>query len=160
MDNPVAINFIDSFFRFDTSTTKLIEELTGQKLNVKVVYQKEIIENDCVQFIRMSELILEKLNRIVIYSISSFGSNNMSKEQINELREGIMPIGKIFGVDNISKKNIVVETKKDLRMAKKLHVKSNMVYSKKYELLANGKKIGVIKEFFNEESLKVLWELI
>lgn len=158
MKNLEGIKIKDFLLGCESSTTKLFEEVSGKKLNVKVVYQREIVENDHSQLVRTSALSMGGSNKIVIYSIASFVRDLISAEQFDQLKEGCIPIGKIFGVDTISKDNIYVEIIKSARFAKKLNVQSNMVYSKKYDFLADGKRIGVVKEIFNEESLSGLWK--
>ncbi len=157
MGHTLCIDTLDSLLRIDTSTTKLIEELTGKRLLVTVEYQKEILENDSFQLVRMSKLTLEESDNIIIFSISSFNSDDLTDEQFNNLKKSCIPIGKVFGVGNIKKENIRVEAINNFRIAEKLNVKSNIIYSKKYEFLIKGKSIGIVKEFFNEESLNRIW---
>jgi hypothetical protein len=50
---------MDIILKMDTSTTKLIEEISGEKLRVETLFQKETIENGEVQTIRMTRLFLK-----------------------------------------------------------------------------------------------------
>jgi chorismate-pyruvate lyase len=148
---------IATILKMTTSTSKLIEEISGRKLKVETIFQKEMWEEGEFQTIRMVRLFLKTSEEPLLYSISSLKNKELNNDEMTKLKAGNLPIGKLLGITDISKSNITVEIICNSKLAVRLRVKSNQFYTKKYDIFVKNKKVGTIKEIFNDESINRIW---
>lgn len=144
------------------STTELLEELSGKKLKVETEFQRELYTRGDgeLEIVRMVRLYLDNPDNPVIYSITSLPKKSMSPEEFRQVKEGKIPLGKIFKLGElrgVRKKDVEIKTIRDLRMTKRLHVTGTWFFAKVYCLWVGERKIGSIKEIFNEESFLRIW---
>lgn len=145
------------------STTELLEKLSGKKLKVKTEFQRELYTRGDgeLEVVRMVRLYLDDPDYPVIYSITSLPKKTMSPEEFQQVKEGKTPLGKIFKLGEskgVRKKNVEVKTIHDLRMTKRMQVTGAWFFAKVYCLWVGKRKIGSIKEIFNEESFLRIWD--
>lgn len=144
----------------DKSTTKFLEILSKKKLNVQADFQKEISNGGRLEIVRLAKLYFEDPDHVIILSISSIFLENLSVEEIQLVREGKIPLGRIFGaagMNSLNKTGISIKSITDERLAKKLNVFDNQCFSKEYTLWTGQRQVGTIKEIFNEESFLRVW---
>lgn len=143
------------------STTKYLETLAGKKLKVKTEFQKELFYNGGIEIVRVTRLYFDDPRHSVIYSITSLPKRNLDEEEVEQVRAGKIPLGKIFRItemDGFKKTGIKINTVFDRRMTKRLNVRGNWFFSKEYCLRVGKRRVGSIKEIFNEESLSRIWD--
>jgi chorismate-pyruvate lyase len=142
------------------STTRWLEVLGHKKLRVKTDFQREVDNGGRLEIVRLSKLYFDRPHHSVILSISSLSPENLSAEEIKQIRQGKIPLGKIFGgngQNGLRKTAISIKRVKDLRLARKLNVRDPRCFSKEYALWSGERWVGTIKEIFNEESFKRIW---
>jgi chorismate-pyruvate lyase len=146
-------SILNSLINTTNSTSKLLEDISKRNLQVETIFQKEIIEEGERCLIRLALLYFDKPILPLILSISSLYCNVINEEELYQLKQKKIPIGKIFGVDNIYKTDLTNNRLKDFKLAKTLNVSDINLFEKKYILWMKDRKIGTIKEIFNKESI-------
>lgn len=141
----------------NTSTSKILEEVSDQKLKVEVLSQSEDLHKNQVHIIRKSKLFIKSPENALMYCLSDFYLSRDEENEIHQLKTGNEPIGKIFGVHNILKSEIQVKSAYDSLMAFNLKLFDSCLYHKQYTIFVKGRKMGSIIEIFNKESLMRLW---
>jgi len=145
---------IDVLVTTNKSTTKLLENFTNNILNVELLEQFPF-EIDKGSFLRRQTLLFfNSIQEPVIYSESILNFNRIKPYQKKKLTEGKMTIGRVFIDQEIYKKNIVVENTRSRFVREKLFCNSVELYCKQYEMLIDREPIGIIKEFFSEETIQ------
>jgi chorismate-pyruvate lyase len=146
--------------RMRQSTTKFLEELSGQKLQVKAEFQKEIFDDGEVEIVRLSRLFFDGPENSIILSISSFLCKNLSEREMEQVKSRNIPLGKIFGsidMNGLKKTDICIKRVVDERLARKLNVRAPRCFSKEYALWTGARQVGIVKEIFSEESFLRVW---
>ena len=141
----------------NSSTSKLLEDISEKKLNVEVVSQKVALRKNKEQLVRVAKLFFESPDSAVMFCVSIFPINVLNDSEIVQLRAGDLPIGKIFGVDNIYKSRISVQNMSRSKLAKQLNVTDKMLFHKGYTIHTNGRTLGTIIEIFNKETINRIW---
>ncbi|MCP5101818.1 MAG: hypothetical protein GY950_00480 [bacterium] len=142
------------------STTKYLEKLAGKKLKVKTEFQKELYLNGNLEIVRVTLLYFDSPGKSVIYSITSLPKRNLSDEEVEQLKAGKVPMGRIFKITEMNgfkKTGIKIKTVHDRRITRRLNVAGTWFYSKEYCLRVGKRRVGSIKEIFNEESFSRVW---
>lgn len=149
---------IDKFLELKSSTTFFLEEIRGEKLWSLVESQYETVENNHTIINRIVKLYFESPQIPVLYCESRLVKEQMTQGEYEHIVDGELPIGRIFHrfnqAESIVKKEFAVNRCWDNRIAKNLNVKNQKVYNKCYDYWVSGRKVGVIHEYFNEESLE------
>lgn len=143
------------------STTKYLEQLAGKKLQVETQFQKELFLNGDIEIVRVTRLYFDDPGHSVIYSITSIPRRNLSEVETAQIRSGKIPLGKIFKMTetrDFKKTGMKINAVQDRRITKRLNVQGTWFYSKEYCLRVGTRRIGSIKEIFNEESFARIWD--
>ncbi len=145
--------------RMTGSTTRLLEELSGRKLLVNTEFQKGMITGSEAEIVRMTRLYFSSVESPVILSISSLAAANLTEREVGDIRGGQIPLGTIFSSNGntLWKSGICFKTLDDGRLARKLNVADSRLFSKEYVLWTGDRRVGIIKEIFNEESVMRIW---
>lgn len=141
------------------STTRLLEQLSGRRLQVNTEFQKGMGGAQEAEIVRMTRLHLGSADAPVILSISSLSPANLTEREIADIRGGEIPLGTIFCANGAKlwKSGICFKVLDDSRLARKLNVKDARLFSKEYILWTGNRRVGIIKEIFNQESIKRIW---
>jgi chorismate-pyruvate lyase len=139
------------------STSKMLEDIFGQKLRVEVILQERVMENGGLMLRRTSRLFLKSPELSLMYCISTFPVEGLQDNELRDLEEGVKPIGIIFGVNNIYKTGISVEQSEDPAAVEWLNLSRQKLFHKEFTIHVPGRKIGVITEIFNKESILRIW---
>ena len=143
------------------STTKFLEELAGKKLKVKLEFQRELYTTpDQLEIVRVTRLYLDDPQSPVIYSITSLPKKDLKPKEIEDIKDGNIPLGRVFKLTErkgFRKSRITIQTIRDERMSKRLNVLGTWFFAKEYCLWVGNRRIGNIKEIFNEESFLRIW---
>ncbi|MCP5050293.1 MAG: DUF98 domain-containing protein [bacterium] len=155
---------LEKLLTMEGSTTAFLEKLAGKKLNVSMEFQKEIHEEAGLEIVRLVKLYFDDPQHPVILAITSLPKATLTQTEIRQIKDGSIPIGKIFGITKTKqfrKSDITMEEVSDRRLAKKLNVadveKEHKCFKKEYTLWVKDRKIGVIKEIFTEQSFLRIW---
>lgn len=157
----VRMRYLNRLLSMGKSTTRYLEELSGKPLKVKTEFQKELFLNGDLEIVRVARLYFDDPEHAVIYSITSLPRRNLSETEVEQLKNGEIPMGKIFKItamNGFKKTGIKIETINDGRMTKRLNVRGTWFFSKVYCLRVGDRRIGSIKEIFNEESFSRIWD--
>jgi len=135
------------------STTKFLESIANDILKVKINHQFEkdlAIERDTFLFFK-------NYDNPVIWSVSILDRSCLTDIEYHLLMNSDLPIGRIFNdvksETYLNKSNIDIVMGEHEIASSRLNINSSIVFEKKYDLIVANRKIGVITEFFNEESL-------
>gem|GEM_PF-1682442 len=159
-DNRLRLEQLNKLLSMRMSTTKYLEQLAGKKLKVQTEFQKELFLNGDIEIVRVTRLYFDDPGHSVIYSITSIPRRNLSEEEVEQVRGGNIPLGKIFKMtemNDFKKTGIKIDTVHDRRITKRLNVEGTWFFSKEYCLRVGKRRIGSIKEIFNEESFARIW---
>jgi len=145
----------------EDSTTLFLESLSARPLKVMVESQVETKELNDEVLKRTVKLFFESASTPVLFCVSELHLEKLKTEEYRWLKETLMPIGKIFQFFNqgaiIKKNNITIARQQDPVIAASLHVGFIEITSKRYDYWVGDRKIGVVCEFFNAESLERVW---
>lgn len=139
------------------STSKMLEDIFGQKLKVEVIAQERMMQGNEPLLLRTSRLYLKSPELSLMYCISAFPLGALEEEELSDLEVGVKPIGIIFGVENIYKTGICVEQVEDPAAVEWLHLSQQELFHKQFTIHAQNRTIGVITEIFNKESILRIW---
>jgi chorismate-pyruvate lyase len=143
------------------STTKFLEELAGKKLKVNLEFQRELYTTPLqLEIVRVTRLYLDHPQYPVIYSITSLPKKDLKPKEIEDIKDGDIPLGRVFKLverKGFRKSRITIQTIRDERMSKRLNVLGTWFFAKEYCLWVGNRRIGNIKEIFNEESFLRIW---
>lgn len=139
------------------STSKMLEDIFGQRLRVEVIAQDKVMEDGVLLLRRTSRLFLQRPELSLMYCISSFPVDGLKENELADLEEGYKPIGIIFGVGNIHKTGISVEQSENAAAADWLNLPQQKLFHKKFTIHAQQRTIGVITEIFNKQSILRIW---
>ena len=149
---------INSLLDLTDSTTLFLESVKGATLRVSVDAQSEEEENAICLITRTTRLFFLSPETPALFCMSRLYKNELTDDEYRSLIETDTPIGKVFLNFNearlIEKKNLTIALGNDSNIATRLYVNDCMLYRKEYDYIVGGRKIGRIREFFNEESLR------
>lgn len=136
------------------STTLYLEALRKSTLRVKLVHQQE---ND-MAITRISKLYFSTCEMPVIYSVSHIHKHLLTDDEYRLITTAELPLGHIFTTINplsaVYKENIAIEHRFFENEIALMQLKESTLYKKKYDFLIGSRKVAVIEEFFNLESLQ------
>lgn len=155
--NTACEDLINELLGTTGSTSKMLEDIFGQKLKVEVISQERVMQDGVYLLRRTSRLFLKSPELSLMYCISTFPLEGLHDTELGDLEAGIKPIGIIFGVNNIYKTGISVEQSADPAAAEWLNVSGQKFFHKEFTIHVPGRKIGVISEIFNKESILRIW---
>jgi chorismate-pyruvate lyase len=147
-------HLLNTLVKTDKSTTRLLEKFTDKILNVDLKQQFLFTINKASFLKRESFLFFHSVNQPVIYSESIINLYRIKSIQKEKLIAGKITIGRIFRKEEIDKQNITVEKISSKHIQEKLSCNSSEMYCKQYEMFVDKEYIGVIKEFFCDETIK------
>lgn len=141
------------------STTRLLETVSGCRLQVSTEFQKGMAGVQEAEIVRMTRLHFGSADTPVILSISSLAPANLTEGEIADIRGGEIPLGAIFCANGAKlwKSGICFKVLDDSRLARKLNVRDSRLFSKEYILWTGKRRVGIIKEIFNQESIQRIW---
>lgn len=148
---------IDRLIELEGSTTLFLQDLRGQCLRVGFESQDEMESSGECVIIRAVRLYFDSFEAPLLYCKSALAKENLTEQEYKLLTETDLPIGILFprlnGPELIKKRNILIGEAVDPCLAISLNVNSTLVFEKKYEYWIGNRKVGIISEFFNSESL-------
>ena len=89
-------NTIDTLNQLSDSTTRFLESLRGDKVSLVIISQVEMKEVEYTFIKRAVKLYFESVDSPVLYCISYLNKEKLSPLEYKWLKEGEMPIGKVF----------------------------------------------------------------
>jgi hypothetical protein len=153
-----AMSIMDRLLTSADSTTLYLESLRKEKLMVVIESQTLVYENNIQVIKRVVKLFFDTPEQPLLYCISRLNKSVLSKIEMTQLLDDVLPIGKVFTTLNdpqtIFKTNICVSQRVDHGLKDILNVESELIFKKQYDYEVGNRKIGQIIEYFNEESLK------
>jgi chorismate-pyruvate lyase len=155
--NTACEDLINELLGTTGSTSKMLEDIFGQKLKVEVISQERVVQDGERLLRRTSRLFLQSPELSLMYCISTFPLEGLQEAELGDLEAGHKPIGIIFGVDNIYKTGISVEQAEDPAAVEWLNLSHQKLFHKEFTIHVQKRKIGVITEIFNKESILRIW---
>lgn len=155
--NTACEDLINELLGTTGSTSKMLEDIFGQKLRVEVIAQERVMQDGGLLLRRTSRLFLKSPELSLMYCISTFPMETLQDSELSDLEEGRKPIGIIFGVENIYKTGISVEQAEDAAAVQWLNLSHQKLFHKEFTIHAKERRIGVITEIFNKESILRIW---
>lgn len=151
---------INKLIDISDSTTKYLEELKGLNLKASLEKQTILVFQNKMDIVRYSMLYFDDVSNVILYCACLLNRVGMSDEEFWLIKEGKVPIGRIFIKSNNSifkKKNIRTSEISCAAIARKLNAKSDTIYKKAYTLVVGEREMGVVTEYFNSESVSRLF---
>ncbi len=159
MSNNVQLehNLVEQILCLEGSTTFFLETLANKKLQVHIVSQSEVCINNNMVIKRVVKLYFEQPELPIFYCQSYIEKDVLTNAEYNGLMSECIPIGKIFS-DNesagtISKKIISACKLFNSSISSELQIAGGRIYGKKFQFYINERYIGVIEEYFHEDTL-------
>ena len=147
----------------DGSVTQLLESITGKRVVIKTLLQKEIpadrtaadnlsiAEGDPVNF-RIVEIRTEENGEVLIYAISHTPVNRLSPEFRDDLMKADIPIGRIINQHHIEARREILSTRvlPATEEAGRLFsiCRNEPLLSRQYQIIHAGKPLIFIEEQF------------
>lgn len=148
---------IDSLLKLEDSTTYFLESLHGKALELEIDSQSEEFTGPQCIIKRVVKLYFLTAILPTLYCESHIHKNALTNEEYRLLVTSEIPIGKLFKTlnnsDAIQKKNITVTADRSPNITTIMNVAPGMLWKKQYDYWVGDRHIGLIKEYFNEESL-------
>ncbi|TRX60210.1 hypothetical protein FNH22_09180 [Fulvivirga sp. M361] len=156
LNNDLTV-LIDKFLELQSSTTFFLEETCGGKIHSSIQLQYETQQSGSTLINRAVKLYFNSPAMPILFCKSFLVKEKMTPQEYNAIAFDELPIGRIFHAYNptesIMKQHFRTEKYSSNSIAKELNVSSNKIYDKQYDYWVDNRKIGVIHEYFNEESL-------
>jgi chorismate-pyruvate lyase len=153
MINGSRTHVIDELLNTVYSTTLYLETLRREKLNVKVISQKE---TDTV-ITRISKLFFFDEKKPLLYCVSHLRRKLLLPDEYRMIKEIDLPLGSIFSQLHypsvIFKKNLQVTEAAFSKVSAEMNLGDGNLYCKSYSFLIGVREVARIEEFFNQESL-------
>lgn len=147
----------DSLIKLEDSTTYFLESLHGKALELEIDSQSEEFTGPGCIIKRMVKLYFQSAMKPALYCESHIYRDALTDEEYRLLVNSAIPIGKLFKIlndrDAIQKRNITVTADPDLKIAAIMNVAPGLLWKKQYDYWVGNRHIGLIIEYFNEESL-------
>ncbi|GAA0740320.1 chorismate pyruvate-lyase family protein [Gaetbulibacter jejuensis] len=147
-------SLFDTLVNTNKSTTKLLEEFTNMVLNVELLEQFPFSIKKGSFLKRQTLLFFYSIQKPVIYSESIINLYRIKVRQKDMLSKGTIAIGRVFRNQVIDKRNITIEKISSNFVKDKLCCNSSEFYFKQYDMFIDDEPIGVIKEFFCNETIQ------
>jgi chorismate-pyruvate lyase len=149
---------VNELISLGDSTTFFLESVKGERLRVMIYSQEETGEGTERVIRRVVKLYFRSPEAPVLYCVSELKVNALTDREYNGLKEGVLPIGRLFISLNaevdIRKNNIYTRQVSNPAVAALLNVRSPKIFEKRYDYWVGDRMIGYIYEFFNEESFE------
>ncbi len=130
----------------DGSVTKILELYLDQKIQIKHINQDKKIDLDKDEIKR--EVLIKTDRFSLIYAKSKIYKKNLSNTFLKKLTSKNMPIGKILSEEKIESRRKINEISYKENNLKEFFKTDNPLLYRNYEILANGKILISISEFF------------
>ncbi|WP_312352671.1 hypothetical protein [Sphingobacterium siyangense] len=148
---------IDDFNNLYTSTTYYLERISGKKLEVSIIQQREF-EEDSINWISREVLLsLSKKESPLLYCTSLILRDGLNDQQYDALINSLEPIGRIFdsveGRSLVLKRNLEVESITDTTICSLLNCEEEFLFKKQYDYCFKNQTVAFISEYYSQESM-------
>jgi chorismate-pyruvate lyase len=154
----LGYNLVEQILCLEGSTTFFLETLANKKLQVHVVSQSEHCINGNIVIKRAVKLYFDHPELPIFYCLSYIEKDVLTNAEYDGLMSERIPIGKIFSdegqPDIINKKNVSVAKILDGSISSELQISGEEIYSKIFQFYVNNRYIGIIEEYFHEDTLQ------